>query len=588
MLALAAFALAGCTVGPDYRRPPVDTPAAWSIDPADSYWRPAAPARASLAPDWWRAFGDPLLDELETRALAHNPSVQAIAARYDQAQATLASVASAQWPSAGLAAGASRARISADRPLTNYAQANHSTVQNDMQIGATVSYEPDLFGRIRRSVESAQASTDQARDDLANARLVMTANLATSYLALRETDAEIDVLNRSVALQRKALDFVSAQHDLGAVSGLNLMQQKAQLDATRTQTQLLLNQRAQLEHAIATLAGTPAPAFSIPPRVQTLTAPTLPAGLPSELLQRRPDVASAERAMAAANAEIGVARAAYFPRITLSPALGWDATRFASLFTAPSLLWSVGASLAQPLFEGGRLAAGVAYAQAGYAAAQANYRQTVLTAFEEVQNAVTGLSVLDEAERRARAAVDDAQRLVGLAQDRYAGGLTAYIDVIGAQQQLLASERQEVQIRGQRAALVVYLAKALGGGWSAVETEEAQRPAGGAPMPAAASRDAATRAAANGAGAGAGVGVGVGVGNEAGTGEAAASTAFVPATAASATATSAVSVSAASTSTASAPAASAWLAVTPAESARSAGMGAQSTANAGATPAGAA
>ncbi|WP_009916510.1 TolC family protein, partial [Burkholderia humptydooensis] len=201
------------------------------------------------------------------------------------------------------------------------------------------------------------------------------------------------------------------------------------------------------------------------------------AGLPSDLLQRRPDVASAERAMAAANAQIGVARAAYFPRITLSPALGWDATRFASLFAAPSLLWSVGASLAQPLFEGGRLAAGVAYAQAGYAAAQAAYRQTVLAAFEEVQNAVTGLSVLDEAERRARSAVDDAQRLVGLAQDRYAGGLTAYIDVIGAQQQLLASERQEVQIRGQRAALVVYLAKALGGGWSAAETADAQRPA---------------------------------------------------------------------------------------------------------------
>lgn len=477
LLAAATLVLAGCAVGPDYRRPPVDTPAAWQIEPADSYWQPAAPARASLAPDWWRAFGDPLLDDLETRALASNQSVQAIAARYDQAKAMLASVASAQWPSAGATAGASRARISADRPLTNYAQPNHSTVQNDVQIGATVSYEPDLFGRLRRSVESAQASADEARDDLANARLVMTASLATSYLALRETDAEIDVLSRSVALQRKALDFVSAQHELGAVSGLNLMQQKAQLDATRTQAQLLVNQRAQLEHAIATLVGTPAPAFSIAPRVQALAAPALPAGLPSDLLQRRPDVASAERAMAAANAQIGVARAAYFPRITLSPALGWDATRFASLFAAPSLLWSVGASLAQPLFEGGRLAAGVAYAQAGYAAAQAAYRQTVLAAFEEVQNAVTGLSVLDEAERRARSAVDDAQRLVGLAQDRYAGGLTAYIDVIGAQQQLLASERQEVQIRGQRAALVVYLAKALGGGWSAAETADAQRPA---------------------------------------------------------------------------------------------------------------
>ncbi len=196
-----------------------------------------------------------------------------------------------------------------------------------------------------------------------------------------------------------------------------------------------------------------------------INAPTLPTGMPSDLLQRRPDVASAERAMAAANAQIGVARAAYFPRITLSPDLGWDATRFAGLFTVPALLWSVGGSLSQPLFEGGKLKAGVDFAQAGYVAAQASYRQTVLTAFQEVQNAVTGLSVLAQAAQQASAAVDDARKLVSLAQDRYAGGLTPFIDVLTAQQQLLTSERQAVQIQGQRAALVVFLAKALGGGW---------------------------------------------------------------------------------------------------------------------------
>lgn len=478
-LAVAALALvlAGCTVGPNYQRPGVDTPAAWHRDPADSYWHPAAPAHASLDPDWWKAFDDPLLNQLITQALADNQNVKVIAARYDQAKATLASVSSAQLPSVGLTSDVSRSKISADRPLTNYGTPNSSTVQNDVQIGATVSYELDLFGRIRRTVEAAQATTQQARDDLANARLVMTADLATDYLALRESDAESDVLNRSVALQQKALDFVSSEHDLGAVSGLDLLQQKAQLDATRTQAQLLLNQRAQYEHAIATLVGTPAPSFSIAPRVQALPAPVLPTGLPSDLLQRRPDVSSAERAMAAANAQIGVARAAYFPDLTLSPGIGWDATRFANLFSVPSLLWSVGASISQPLFTGGRLSAGVAFAQAGYRAAQANYRQTVLSAFEEVQNAVSGLSILDEAERRAQAAVDDANKLVGLAQDRYAAGLTAYIDVISAQQQLLTSQRQEVQIRGQRAALVVYLAKALGGGWSAPEVAAASRPA---------------------------------------------------------------------------------------------------------------
>ena len=187
-----------------------------------------------------------------------------------------------------------------------------------------------------------------------------------------------------------------------------------------------------------------------------INAPALPTGLPSDVLQRRPDVASAERAMAAANAQIGVARAAYFPRITLSPDIGWDATRFAGLFTVPALLWSVGGSLSQPLLEGGKLKAGVDFAQAGYVAAQASYRQTVLTAFQEVQNAVTGLSVLADAAQQAAAAVDDARKLVSLAQDRYAGGLTPFIDVLTAQQQLLTSERQAVQIQGQRAALVVF------------------------------------------------------------------------------------------------------------------------------------
>ncbi len=462
---VTATAVAGCTVGPDYRRPAVDTPAAWRLDPADQYWQPAAPARAPLDPVWWTAFGDAQLDALEADALRNNQNLKAVAARYDQAKATLASVASAQYPAVSLNASGQRFKISADRPQTNYATRSMSTVQNEIQVGAAVSYELDLFGRVRRNVEAAQASSEQARDDFANARLVLSADLASSYFALRELDTEIDVVKRSIDLQQKALDYVSARHDLGAVSGLDLLQQRAQLDATRTQAQLLIQQRAQVETAIATLVGAPAPEFSLPPRVVPINAPTLPTGMPSDLLQRRPDVASAERAMAAANAQIGVARAAYFPRITLSPDLGWDATRFAGLFTVPALLWSVGGSLSQPLFEGGKLKAGVDFAQAGYVAAQASYRQTVLTAFQEVQNAVTGLLVLAQAAQQASAAVDDARKLVSLAQDRYAGGLTPFIDVLTAQQQLLTSERQAVQIQGQRAALVVFLAKALGGGW---------------------------------------------------------------------------------------------------------------------------
>jgi len=470
--ALAALGMAGltaCTVGPDYRAPQTATPAAWRVDPADAYWHAAQPSHAPLDPQWWKVFGNAELDGLETQALAQNQTLRMAVAHYEQARATLASVSSQQAPQVALDANLARARVSANRPLLNYGTPNMSTVQNDIGVGATISYELDLFGRIRRMVESAQASAQQAGDDLANARLVLTAALATDYFALRELDDEIDVVHRSVALQQKALDFVSAQHDLGAVSGLELLQQKAQLDATQTQLQLLENQRQQDEHAIAVLIGKPAPEFALAPQVTPLPAPALPAGLPSELLQRRPDVASAERAMAAANAQIGVACSAYFPDIALSPTLGWESTRFGNLFTAPSLMWSLGAAAGEALFDGGKRAAGVDYARAGYESAQASYRQTVLTAFQEVQNAVTGLSVLDRAAANGQAAVDDARKSFDLANDRYQGGLVAFIDVLNAEQQLLASERQEVQIHGQQAATVVYLAKALGGGWSADE-----------------------------------------------------------------------------------------------------------------------
>lgn len=473
VMALGAIGLAACTVGPDYHAPQTQSPTAWRVDSADSCWHAAQPSHAPLDPQWWKAFDNPALDGLETAALAENQTLRVAAAHYAQARATLASVSSQQSPQVGLDAGLARERISANRPLTNYATPNTSTVQNQVIVGATVSYELDLFGRIRRMVESAQASTQQAGDDLANARLVLTAELATDYFAMRELDNEIDVVNRSAQLQQKALDFVIAQHDLGAVSGLELLQQKAQLAATQTQVHLLENQRQQEQNAIAVLVGKPAPEFTIAQEVTPLPVPALPTGLPSELLQRRPDVASAERAMAAANAQIGVARSAYFPDITLSPTFGWESTRFGGLFSVPSLMWSVGATASEVLFDGGKRAAGVDFAQAGYESAQASYRQTVLTAFQEVQNAVTGLSVLERASTDGQSAVDDARKSFDLANDRYQGGLVAFIDVLNAEQQLLASERQEVQIHGQQVATVVFLAKALGGGWSADDREMA-------------------------------------------------------------------------------------------------------------------
>jgi NodT family efflux transporter outer membrane factor (OMF) lipoprotein len=464
VVAAAAMLLAACTVGPDYSRPDVQTPPAWKTD---SYWRPAAPSHAPLELDWWRAFGNDELSALEQRALTQNETLAAASAHYEQARATLAAIAAQRLPELDLQGQVNRTKISGNRPLTNYATPTQSTVQNEVIVEPTLTYDVDLFGRIRREAEGAKASAQQAADDLANARLVLSTDLATDYYALRELDAEIDVLNQSVRLQKKALDYVKAEHDLGSVSGLDLYQQQSQLDATQVQATLLVNRRAQYEHAIAALVGAPAPQFSIEPKVIEPSVPPVSLGVPSDLLQRRPDIASAERAMAAANAQIGVAKAAFFPSLVLNPGIGWEATSFASLFAAPSLMWTLGAQVSQAVFDGGRRKANLQSANQGYRQAEANYRQTVLNAFEQVQDGVTGLSVLDAASKQAHAGVLDAQRLLSLANDRYSGGLVAYLNVIDAQQSLLTSQRTLVQIRGQQMAMSVALVKALGGGWEA-------------------------------------------------------------------------------------------------------------------------
>ena len=463
--------LAACTVGPDYKRPVADTPPTWKTD---SYWRVGEPSHAPLAPDWWEGFGDPTLSTLETQALAQNQTLAAASAHYAQARSTLAQTSALALPEVDLGANASRSRISKNRPVNNYNTPNATTVQNDIKLAPSVNYDVDLFGRIRREVEGARASADQSRDDLANARLVLSTDLASDYFSMRELDSEIDVLNRSVDLQKKALDYVQAQHDLGAVSGLDVLQQQALLDQTRVQAQLLVNQREQFEHAIAALVGTPAPQFSIAPDLAEHPIPPIPLGLPSDVLQRRPDVASAERAMASANAQIGVAKAAFFPSLTLNGSIGWESTAFSSLISAPSLLWTIGTMASQVVFDGGRRSAAVDFASEGYQAAVANYRQIVLGAFQQVQDGIVGLSVLDGAAKQSHAAVEDARRLLSLANDRYSGGLVAYLDVITAQQQLLTSERQDVQIRGQQHTVSVALVKALGGGWNA--DDAAQEP----------------------------------------------------------------------------------------------------------------
>ncbi|MDQ2927978.1 MAG: efflux transporter outer membrane subunit, partial [Pseudomonadota bacterium] len=425
------------------------------------------PEDAAPKGPWWERFGDARLDALQRQALVQSPTLAVAGARLEQARAVVRATSASLLPNASLGMRAARARISADRPLSNYSSPNFATAQNDFVPTLSVGYEIDLAGRIRRSVEGAEASAEQSAADLENVRLLLGTDLATAYFNLRATDIELDVLARSIALQRRSLDFVSTRHDLGASSGLDVAQQQALLDTTLTQVDVLRRQRSAFEHAIATLTGTPAPSFALAADISELEPPAVPLGVPSDVLQRRPDVASAERAMAAANAQIGVARAAYYPSIVLAPSVGFESRSLSTLFEAPSLLWSIGAQLSQPLFSGGRLGANVDFAKAGYDANVGNYRRTVLTAMQEVEDGITGLADLEHADSQARTAVATARRVLDLANARYEGGATTYLDVITAQQSLLAAERLSAQLGGQRLLTAVFLIKALGGGWQA-------------------------------------------------------------------------------------------------------------------------
>jgi outer membrane protein, multidrug efflux system len=459
-----AILCAGCAVGPDYVRPTVPEPAAWH---PEAPWFVANPEDTKVKGDWWIMFGDPALDQLEKKAASANPTLKSAYEHYTQSQAELGETRSAELPSVGVGANASRARISGNRPLLNYAVPNTSTVQNDVQVGVQASYEVDLFGRVRREVEAAKAGTEQSAADFQNMQLVVAAGVATTYFEVRELDEETSVVQSMVDYEGKALAFVQHRYQDGVASGLDLSQQQAQLDATRTQLELLKDQRARSVHALATLTGTPAPDFSLEAGVLPAHIPAIPVGVPSELLQRRPDIASAERAVAAANAKIGVARSAYYPNIVLSPSIAFESVAGGSLFTASSLLWSLGGSAVQNVFEGGKIAAMNRFAEAGYRATVDDYSATVLKAFQEVQDGMSSTTYLGSASNDATRATASADHVLSIATERYEDGLANYLDVIDAQQSLLAQRRLATGIHGQQLEQCVFLIKALGGGWQA-------------------------------------------------------------------------------------------------------------------------
>jgi NodT family efflux transporter outer membrane factor (OMF) lipoprotein len=460
--AAGTLLLAACTVGPDYRKPAVEVPVTWKLE---APWRTGTPNDSAARGAWWERFGDGRLDSLQRQAISGNATLAAAGYRLEQSRSTLVAASSALYPQVGLNLRASRFEISANRPLTNYASPQFSTVQNDFITALTVSYEADVFGRVRRTIEGARANAEQSAIDLENVRLLITADLASAYFSLRAIDVELDVLTRSIALQRRALQLVTDRHDLGAASGLEVAQQQALLDSTLTQVDLLRRQRGGFENAIATLTGTPAPAFSLQPDLKIPAPPAIPLGVPSDVLERRPDVAAAERAMAAANAQIGVASAAFFPSFPLTGAYGYESRDIATLFATPSLIWSIGVSLLQPLFDAGRIQANVDFTKAGYAATVENYRRTVLTAMQEVQDGISGVARLESAHAQAAKAIASSMRALDLATARYEGGVAAYLEVIVAQQALLNNERLSAQLAGQRLLISVFLVKALGGDW---------------------------------------------------------------------------------------------------------------------------
>jgi NodT family efflux transporter outer membrane factor (OMF) lipoprotein len=337
-----------------------------------------------------------------------------------------------------------------------------------------VNYELDLFGRVRKTLEAANASLQASAADLENVRLVLTAELAADYYNLRELDREAAVVRQSVEIQQKGMDLVNRRHDGGVANGLEVAQQAAVLDATATQLQLVLQQRAQYEHAIAVLLGKPASTFNVAETPLEVRVPAIPLGVPSEILERRPDVAAGERQMAFENAQVGIAMTAFYPHITLSGSGGYQSRDIATLVNAPSLFWSIGGDLLQPVVNGGRNRANLALTRASYDESVANYRESVLVAFQQVEDGLSGLAFLDQASKTQQAAVEDSRRALNIANDRYTGGVTTYLDVITAQTTLLTNERLATQLLGEQMTTAVFLVKALGGAWDASDLQREQ------------------------------------------------------------------------------------------------------------------
>ncbi|TES76740.1 efflux transporter outer membrane subunit [Burkholderia cepacia] len=483
-----AAALTACSTLPAYSPPTVAVPAHYAGVPATGIpatgvpatgipatgipasaapvsqpgWNVATPADAASRGPWWTVFDDAALDALEARVDISNQTVKKAVADLQQARAMVGYQRAGFLPTVTAGVAQSRSRLSQNKLGSSLA----GKTTPDYQAGVAASWEPDLFGRVRDAVTGAQANADASAADLQAVRLSVTAELATDYFALRSLDTQKQLLDETVRAYADALKLLKQQLADGAIDASAVAQAETQLESTQTQDTDIDASRAQLQHALATLVGESASTFTLPPRVQAFDVPAIPAGVPSQLLERRPDIAAAERRVAAANAQIGEARAAFFPDLVLSASAGLESSFFAPWLTAPSLFWSLGSQLAGTLFDGGRRSASLHAAHAQYDGVVADYRQTVLAAFQQVEDQLSALDALaSEADSQQRA-TDAADLSLKLTTNRFNAGAVSYLDVVTAQTIALSNRRLADQIAARRMEAAVALLTALGGGWN--------------------------------------------------------------------------------------------------------------------------
>ena len=467
--------LSACTVGPDYVKPSVETPPAYKEAEGGAKWQIAQPKDDVIRGAWWELFNDPQLNALEAQVVISNQNIAVAEAQYRQALALVQAARAGYFPTVGVNGSATRSRT----PFTSGGSSGSSRTSssagaaNNFLVSGNASWEPDIWGKVRRTVEANEASAQASAADLASISLSAQTALAQDYFQLCELDAQKKLFAATVSAYQRFLDLTKNRYAGGVASKADVLQADTQLKTTQAQAIALGVQRAQLEHAIAMLIGKSASVFSIPETPLSLTPPTIPVSVPSVLLERRPDIAAAERLAAAANAQIGVAEAAYYPNISLTATGGFEGSQLSNWLTWPNRLWSIGAAAAETVFDAGLRSAQTAQARAAYDASVASYRQAVLTGFQEVEDNLAALRVLEEEAMAQDEAVKSARQSLQVSINQYKAGTISALNIITVQTIALNDEQTAVGIAGQRMTASVLLISALGGGWDTSELKRA-------------------------------------------------------------------------------------------------------------------